>query len=155
MLKKLFNKSEGFTLVEIIIVLAIVGLIFVIIFLAVASAQRGQRDTARRDNVNRMFATVQQVAGNNGGTYPTVAAPTTACNGATTPCAWTPAASNTSAGWNFTVNAPVTSIVAGAPTTTALGWGTQAVTGCAAVAGTTTYIGVVLDDTVTKYCKSY
>ncbi len=66
MFKNLLSKrDEGFTLVEIVIVLAIVGLIFVIIFLAVTAAQRGQRDTARKDNVNRAVAGAQQLLGNS------------------------------------------------------------------------------------------
>jgi len=162
MLKKLLSKKEeGFTLVEIIIVLAIVGLIFVIIFLAVSAAQRGQRDTARKDNVNRMIATIQQTAGNNNGNFPTIVAPTTACSPG--PCAWTAAISNTSGGWNFTMNSPLTTFSIAAPAdSVTLSWVAAAGHGChnlvAATpdnSGATGYVAARLDDGVTYYCKDY
>lgn len=55
-MSKLLKKSEGFTLIEIVLVLAIAGLILVIVFLAVAGAQRARRDTGRKDAVNRADA---------------------------------------------------------------------------------------------------
>lgn len=59
MLGKLQSKKEGgFTLIEIVLALAIAGLIIVIVFLAVTGAQRSRRDTARRDYVNRLAAAV-------------------------------------------------------------------------------------------------
>lgn len=77
MSQKLFkrddNKSLGFTLIEVVIVLAIAGLIFVIVFLAVAGAQRGRRDTQRRSDMSRVAAAVNQWSGNNNGTIPTEA----------------------------------------------------------------------------------
>ena len=50
-MKKLSNK--GFTLIEIVIVLAIAALIMVIVFLAVQGAQRSQRDTATKNNATK------------------------------------------------------------------------------------------------------
>ncbi|MBI3983804.1 type II secretion system protein [Candidatus Microgenomates bacterium] len=76
LLKKLLGKKseQGFTLIEVVIVLAIAGLIFVIVFLAVSSAQRSRRDNARQDAANRMLAAAEQYAGSKNGAYPTVVA---------------------------------------------------------------------------------
>jgi len=67
-MKKLSNR--GFTLIEIVIVLAIAALIMVIVFLAVQGANRAQRDTARKSTANQILAAVQQYAGNNSGDMP-------------------------------------------------------------------------------------
>jgi prepilin-type N-terminal cleavage/methylation domain-containing protein len=74
MLRKLLNKEGGFTLIEIVLVLAIAGLIFVIVFLGVSGAQRARRDTARKADADRFLAAAEQYAGNNNGDYPTVVA---------------------------------------------------------------------------------
>lgn len=65
------QNEKGFTLIEIVIVLAIAGLIFVIIFIAIGSAQRSRRDQQRRDTVGQYFAAIDQYASNNNGGIPT------------------------------------------------------------------------------------
>ena len=75
MLKKLLSKlrkpsKKGFTLIEVVIVLAIAGLIFVIVFLAVSQAQASRRDTQRSTAVNQLLAAANQFAGNNNGAIP-------------------------------------------------------------------------------------
>lgn len=50
------SPRSGFTLIELIIVLAVGSLILVIVFLAVAGAQRSRRDSGRKDAVNRAIA---------------------------------------------------------------------------------------------------
>lgn len=67
-MKKLQNK--GFTIIEVVLVLAIAGLIFVIVFLAVPQLQASRRDTQRRNDVGRVIAALQDYAGNNNGRYP-------------------------------------------------------------------------------------
>ncbi|HMS92553.1 MAG TPA: type II secretion system protein [Candidatus Saccharibacteria bacterium] len=67
-MKKLSNK--GFTLIEVVIVLAIASLIMVIVFLAVQGANRAQRDTARKNQANQILAAAQQFAANNSGKFP-------------------------------------------------------------------------------------
>lgn len=64
------RNQKGFTLIEIVLVLAIAGLIFVIVFLAVQGAQRGRRDTERKAAIGRLLAAAEQVASNNRGAYP-------------------------------------------------------------------------------------
>lgn len=64
--KKVLKK--GFTLIEVVIVLAIAALIMVVVFLAVTGAQRAQRDQARKDYANAGLAKISEFRGNNGGT---------------------------------------------------------------------------------------
>ena len=64
------KSTKGFTLIEIVIVLAIAALIMVIVFLAVAGAQRSQRDTALRNAAARTLAAAEAYASNNSGNYP-------------------------------------------------------------------------------------
>jgi type IV pilus assembly protein PilA len=69
MLQQLKNK-RGFTLIEIVIVLAIASLIILVVLQAVTAAQRSQRDSARKQEAGRISALMEQFASNNGGTYP-------------------------------------------------------------------------------------
>ncbi|MEI7818960.1 MAG: type II secretion system protein, partial [bacterium] len=55
--------KKGFTLIEIVIVLAIAALIMVVVFVAVQGAQRSQRDQARKDIAGRTLAAVQSYRG--------------------------------------------------------------------------------------------
>ena len=64
-------KKSGFTLIEIVIVLAIAALIVVIVFAAVAGAQRSRRDAARKSAANQALASVQQYYSANNNTAPT------------------------------------------------------------------------------------
>lgn len=73
LLKK--KKASGFTIIEVIIVLAIAGLIMVIVFIAVPQLQRNQRDNARQNVANRVNAEMETYAGNNQGQYPFDTAP--------------------------------------------------------------------------------
>jgi len=75
------KRAEGFTIIEVMIVLAIAGLIMVIVFIAVPQLQRSQRDNARQNIANRVKAELETYAGNNQGLYPFNNA---ACGGADT-----------------------------------------------------------------------
>lgn len=57
-------------MIEVVIVLAIAGLIFVIVLLAVGQAQTARRNTQRRNDLNRIAAQLEQYASNNQGAYP-------------------------------------------------------------------------------------
>ncbi len=61
---------RGFTLIEIVIVLAIAALIMVIVFLAVQGAQRSRRDAQRRSALNSIAGQLENYASNNQGKYP-------------------------------------------------------------------------------------
>lgn len=67
------STKKGFTLIEIVIALAIAALIIVIVLLAVQGAQRSQRNDGRRAAVNKTRAAITDARGNNGGADPTAA----------------------------------------------------------------------------------
>lgn len=70
MLKKLLKKEEGFTIIEVVLVLAIAGLIFLIVFLALPQLQKSRRDTQRKNDAGRALAALESYSGNNNGDYP-------------------------------------------------------------------------------------
>ena len=71
MTKGLLKKDKGFTIIEVVLVLAIAGLIFLIVFLALPQLQKSRRDTQRRNDGGRMVSSLESWAGNNNGNYPT------------------------------------------------------------------------------------
>lgn len=48
------HNDRGFTIIEVVLVLAIAGLIFLMVFIALPSLQRGQRDTQRKQDLSRV-----------------------------------------------------------------------------------------------------
>lgn len=64
------QKQKGFTIIEVLIVLAIAGLIISIVFLAVPQLQRNARDSKRQNIANRLSTELGAYAANNQGTYP-------------------------------------------------------------------------------------
>lgn len=89
-MKRQANK-QGFTLIEVVLVLAIGGLIFLLAFLAFRQASTNRRDTQRRSDVRRMLAEIQNFAGDNGNVFPCADATNWVCgdNGASTSVSWT------------------------------------------------------------------
>lgn len=69
-MKQLRNKQSGFTLIEVVLVLAIGALIILMALLAFGGAQRGRRDTARTNAAGTLASALEQYAANNNGTYP-------------------------------------------------------------------------------------
>ena len=59
MTKRNSNTKKGFTIIEVVLVLAIAGLIFLMVFVALPALQRSQRDTQRRDDMGRLITAVQ------------------------------------------------------------------------------------------------
>jgi len=68
---KIQRKEKGFTIIEVVLVLAIAGLIFLMVFIALPALQRGQRDTARKNDVSVVSSAVSTYTGNNRGEFPT------------------------------------------------------------------------------------
>lgn len=64
------HKTKGFTIIEVVLVLAIAGLIFLMVFLALPALQRSQRDTQRRDDLSRFASAYTSARSNTGGTSP-------------------------------------------------------------------------------------
>lgn len=57
--KLIKQKERGFTIIEVVLVLAIAALILLMVFLALPALQRGQRDTQRKDDISRLTSAVQ------------------------------------------------------------------------------------------------
>ena len=62
--------KKGFTIIEVVLVLAIAGLIFLMVFLALPALQRSQRDTQRKNDASRLRAAVTDYTSNNRGNLP-------------------------------------------------------------------------------------
>ena len=67
------SNVKGFTIIEVVLVLAIAGLIFMMVFIALPALQRNQRDTARKNDVSTVASAVTNYTTNNRGTFPTAA----------------------------------------------------------------------------------
>lgn len=65
------RKKTGFTIIEVALVLAIAGLIFLMVFVALPQLQRQQRDSRRRDDILSFLETVKKYQTNNRGALPT------------------------------------------------------------------------------------
>lgn len=72
------RKDSGFTIVEVMIVLAIAGLVILIVFLAVPALQRNSRNTQRKSDVSTLLGAVNEYRSNNNGRNPTTVAQVTA-----------------------------------------------------------------------------
>lgn len=64
------NKLKGFTIIEVSLVLAIAGLIFLMIFIALPALQRQQRDTARKEDITALISAIKKYQTNNRGALP-------------------------------------------------------------------------------------
>ncbi len=64
------NKTKGFTIIEVVLVLAIAGLIFLMVFLALPALQRSQRDSQRRTDLGRAQTSISNYQSNNKGELP-------------------------------------------------------------------------------------
>jgi prepilin-type N-terminal cleavage/methylation domain-containing protein len=64
------RKQKGFTIIEVVLVLAIAGLIFLMVFIALPALQRSQRDTQRKDDLSRFTTALQNYSTNNRGNLP-------------------------------------------------------------------------------------
>ena len=61
---------KGFTIIEVMIVLAIAGLIMLIIFLAVPALQRASRNNGRKTDASRIASAVSSFVSNANGDLP-------------------------------------------------------------------------------------
>ncbi len=70
-MKKMSNsKRRGFTIIEVSLVLAIAGLIFLMIFVALPALQRNQRDAQRKDDLMTYLEQLKKYQTNNRGNLP-------------------------------------------------------------------------------------
>jgi prepilin-type N-terminal cleavage/methylation domain-containing protein len=75
--QQLKKKAEGFTIIEVLIVLAIAGLILLIVFLAVPALQRNSRNTEARSEASRIIGALSEFISNNNGKAPVASVSTT------------------------------------------------------------------------------
>ncbi len=66
------TNKKGFTIIEVVLVLAIAGLIFMMVFIALPALQRSQRDTQRSNDIARVQTALNQYQANNRGAIPSV-----------------------------------------------------------------------------------
>ena len=64
------KSKKGFTIIEVVLVLAIAGLIFLMVFIALPALQRSQRNTQRGDDLSRILTAVNSYQSNNNGKLP-------------------------------------------------------------------------------------
>lgn len=67
------NNKKGFTIIEVVLVLAIAGLIFLMVFIALPALQRSQRNTRRRQDMARILSAFNEFQANNNGKMPDAA----------------------------------------------------------------------------------
>lgn len=68
------KKEKGFTIIEVVLVLAIAGLIFLMVFIALPALQRNQRDSQRKNDMSRLQTALVNYSSSNRGNVPTTAA---------------------------------------------------------------------------------
>jgi len=68
------SKQEGFTIIEVLIVLAIAALILLVVFLAVPGLQRSQTNNAIKNDATHIATSYTNYYSNNSSTWPTTAA---------------------------------------------------------------------------------
>ena len=59
------RKNKGFTIIEVVLVLAIAGLIFLMVFVALPALQQSQRNTQRKNDLTRFMSAVSKWQVNN------------------------------------------------------------------------------------------
>ena len=64
------SQKPAFTIIEVVLVLAIAGLIFLMVFIALPALQRNQRDTQRKNDMSRLKTTIDSYKSNNRGNLP-------------------------------------------------------------------------------------
>ncbi len=64
------QQDEGFTIIEVVLVLAIAALIMLMVFIALPALQRNQRDSARQNDVSRLQSALTNHKGRNRGQLP-------------------------------------------------------------------------------------
>ena len=91
MTKSSIKSKSGFTIIEVVLVLAIAGLIFLMVFLALPALQRSQRDTQRSRDVDRLQTALHNYQTNNRGALPTATSASLEVAGHDKPAASVPA----------------------------------------------------------------
>ena len=64
------SQKPAFTIIEVVLVLAIAGLIFLMVFIALPALQRNQRDTQRKNDMSRLKTAMDSYKSNDRGNLP-------------------------------------------------------------------------------------
>lgn len=64
------KRKKGFTIIEVVLVLAIAGLIFLMVFVALPALQMNQRNTQRKNDMARIMTAITQYQAHNSGKNP-------------------------------------------------------------------------------------
>ena len=64
------KNKRGFTIIEVVLVLAIGGLVFLMVFVALPAFQRAQRNLQRKEDIDRFLSAIIDYQGNNRGRLP-------------------------------------------------------------------------------------
>lgn len=64
------KNKQGFTIIEVVLVLAIAALIFLMVFIALPALQRNQRDTQRKNDLGRFMSAISSYQSNGRGSVP-------------------------------------------------------------------------------------
>ena len=64
---KNLKQRGGFTIIEVVLVLAIAGLIMIMVFVALPSMQKAQRNTQRKEDMARLVSQIELYMKNNNG----------------------------------------------------------------------------------------
>ena len=67
------KQAKGFTIIEVVLVLAIAALIFLMVFIAFPALQRSQRNTARKNAVSTVLSSVTDYSSAHQGKLPSTA----------------------------------------------------------------------------------
>jgi len=102
-------RQKGFTIIEVLIVLAIAGLILLVVFLAVPALQRNSRNTQYRSEASRILSTTTEFVNNNNGTLP-AASTCTGTGGGATNCDYTTTPNNSMSIWQLSNSKNITSL---------------------------------------------
>ncbi len=143
------KSTNGFTIIEVVLVLAIAGLIFLMVFIALPALQKGQRDAQRKDDLSRINTQINNYSSSNRGKIPTTGGINTfvqkylgGTSGATTGSEYMDP--STSSGYTF--------ITTGEPTQGQIAYQTNALCGPDGTAGTSSTTTL---DGVTPTARSY
>lgn len=71
------KRDQGFTIIEVVLVLAIAALIMLMVFIALPALQRNQRDTQRKNDISRLQSSINNYKSSSRGSLP----PSTGANG--------------------------------------------------------------------------
>ncbi len=98
--------EKGFTIIEVVLVLAIAGLILLMALIAWPALQSGQRDSSRKTDVGTVASSVSTYVSNNKGQFPTTAKLTGTSDGL-------PGSDGSFSGYVKSVSTNTTSIIVG------------------------------------------